>query len=307
MRVLRILTALIILTAAALTAAFCLHPAFAANWAEAISRPALRALSELTEHLPFALLEWGLLALALALFGAACFCWGRRGLRSALLQLARRLGCFILAVAIAFSVMWLPLYHTAIRPACAATDAQLAGACENLISSLNKSALDFSRAPDDLPAKVIHFPFWMRMFDITGFSSFPTGEALISPELPDCALPFVAVHERMHANGYAGEGAANIAAWEDCLARGGLYADSARVWALKYSMDALYDRDTAAYAKCRQMMSEATAASYHAIGGGTRSRAINPGMQAAFSALGVGEAASDYEILAMYIASQTAI
>ena len=307
MRIRRTLTALTVLIAAALTAAFCLHPALAAGWAEAVSRPVLHALSRLTNPLPFALLEWGLLALLLALFGGACFRWGRRGLRSALIQLARRLGGCILAVAIAFSALWLPLYHTSIHPACAATDAQLAAACENLILELNESPLNFSRAPDDLPAKVIHFPFWMRAFDITGFFSFPTGEALISPELPDCALPFVAVHERMHADGYAGEGAANIAAWEDCLARGGLYADSARVWALKYSMDALHDRDTGAYAACRQLMNESTAASYHAIGGGTRSRAINPGMQAAFSALGVGEAASDYEILAFYLASQTAV
>ena len=307
MRVRRTLTALAILIAAALTAAFCLRPAFAASWAEAISRPALRALSQLTERLPFALLEWGVLAAILALFGAACFRWGRHGFRSAAIQLARRLEGCVLTVAIAFSALWLPLYHTSIRPTCAATDAQLSAACENLIHALNESSIDFSRAPDDLPAKVIDFPFWMQLFDITGFFSFPTGEALVSPELPDCALPFVAVHERMHAQGYAGEGAANIAAWEDCLERGGSYADSARVWALKYSMDALRDRDSAAYAACRQLMSEATAANYHAIGGGTRSRAINPGMQAAFTALGVGEVASDYEILAMYIASQIAI
>ena len=307
MRIRRTLTVLTILIAAIFTAAFCLHPSLAAGWAEAVSRPALRALSQLTGRLPFPLLEWGVLAIAIALFGGACFRWGRRGLRSALTQLARRLFCCILAIAIVFSTLWLPLYHTSIRPACAATDAQLAAACENLIQALNESSADFSRVPNDLPAKVIDFPFWMRLFDITGFFSFPTGEALVSPELPDCALPFVAVHERMHANGYAGEGAANIAAWEDCLARGELYADSARVWALKYSMDALRDRDPAAYAACRRLMSESTSDNYHAIGGGTRSGAINPRMQAAFSALGVGEAASDYEILAMYIASQTAI
>ena len=307
MRIRRTLTALTILIAAALTAAFSLHPALAAAWAEAVSRPALRALSQLTERLPFALLEWGVLAAALALFGGACFRWGRGGFRRSIARLARRLGGCALAIAIAFSALWLPLYHTSIHPACAATDAQLAAACENLILALNESSTDFSRAPGDLPAKVIDFPFWMRLFNITGFFSFPTGEALVSPELPDSALPFVAVHERMHAEGYAGEGAANIAAWEDCIARGGLYADSARVWALKYSMDALRDRDSAAYAACRRQMSESTAANYHAIGGGVRSGAINPRMQAAFSALGVGEAASDYEILAMYIASQTEV
>ena len=307
MRLRRIIFATIALLAAVLTAAVCLRPAFAAGWAQAVSLPALRTLERLTEPLPFALLEWGVLALALTLFGTLCFHWGRRGLRHAIALAARRIAVFLLAAAMAFSALWLPLYHGALQPTCAATNAQLAAACENLIAELNAAKLDFSRTPGDLPAKVIAFPFWMRAFDITGFFSFPTGEALVSPELPDCALPFVAVHERMHAEGYAGEGAANIAAWEDCLARGGPYADSARVWALKYSMDALRDRDPSAYAACRKLMRESTAANYHAIGGGTRGRAINPGMQAAFSALGVGEAASDYEILAMYIASQTAV
>ena len=307
MRLRHKLTAVTILLTAALTAALCLRPAFAAGWAERISMPALRLLSRLTDPLPFALLEWGVLALAVVLFGATCFCWGRRGLRGAILRLTRRLFALILTVTVLFSAVWLPLYHTSVRPACAATDAQLAASCENLIRALNTSPPDFSRVPDDLPAKVIDFPFWMRAFDITGFCSFPTGEALVSPELPDCALPFVAVHERMHAEGRAGEGAANIAAWEDCVARGGLYADSARVWALKYSMDALRDRDPAAYANCRQLMNESTTACYHAVGGGTRVRAIKPGVQAAFSALGVGEAASDYEILAFFLASQTAV
>ena len=307
MRNRRSLTALAVLLAAALTAAVCLRPAFAASWAGAVSRPMLRALSRLTESLPFALLEWGLLALMLALFGAVCFRWGQRSLHSALKLLARQLTGIVLAAAVAFSALWLPLYHVSIRPACAATDAQLAASCEDLIRELNAAALDFSRAPADLPAKVISFPFWMRAFEITGFFSFPTGEALVSPELPDCALPFVAVHERMHAYGYAGEGAANIAAWENCLARGGQYANSARVWALKYSMDALRDRDPAAYTECRQKMNESTTVCYRAIGGGTRSRAVHSGVQSAFAALGVGEAASDYEILALYLASQVAI
>ena len=307
MRIRRLLTAASALIAAALTVAVCLYPAFAARWADSVSRPALRALTRLTEHLPFALLEWGLLALALMMFGAACFCWGRRGLRSALARLAQRAVGVVVAAAIAFSALWLPLYHGSVQPTCAATDAQLSAVCENLIADLNGAALDFSRTPADLPAKVIAFPFWMRAFNITGLFSFPTGEALVSPELPDCALPFVAVHERMHARGFAGEGAANIAAWEDCMERGGLYANSARIWALKYTMDALRDRDSAAYAECRQLMNETTAENYRAIGGGTRIRAINPGVQSAFAALGVGEAASDYEILAFYLASQTAV
>ena len=307
MRIRRLLTATAALLAAALTAAVTLLPAFAAAWAEAVSTPVLHMLSRLTEHLPFALLEWGLILLALILFGAACFRWGRCGLRAALGALAHRAIGFALAVAIAFSALWLPLYPASIRPACAATDAQLAAVCQNLIEDLNAAQPDFSRAPADLPAKVIDFPFWMRAFNITGFFSFPTGEALVTPELPDCALPFVAVHERMHARGYAGEGAANIAAWEDCMERGGLYAASARVWALKYAMDALRERDSSAYAECRRLMNEDTAANYRAIGGGTRSRSISPGVQSAFTALGVGDAASDYEILAFYLASQTAV
>lgn len=300
-------TAGIALLAAALAAAVRLWPGFAAAWSEAVSLPLLRGLSRLADPLPFALLEWGLIALAVTLFGETCFRWGRSGVKIALRRLARRICGFALAVAVLFCTLWLPLYPASSTSACAATDAQLAASCEHLIDELNAASPNFSRAPSDLPAKVIAFPFWMRAFGITGFFSFPTGEALVTPELPDCALPFVAVHERMHARGIAGEGAANVAAWEDCMARGGLYADSARVWALKYSMDALYDADPSAYATCRAHMSESTAAHYRAIGGGARRQTVNPGAQAAFAALGVGEAAADYEILALYLASRIPI
>ncbi len=307
MRIRRAFAALTALLAAALAAAVRLCPGFARMWSGAVARPALRALSALTARLPFALLEWGLLALALLLFGAVCFRWGRSGPRAACALLVRRILGFALAVAVMFASLWLPLYPAASASARAATSAQLIASCERLIGELNASAQSFARAPSDLPAKRIAFPFWMRAFGITGFFSFPTGEALVSPELPDCALPFVAVHERMHANGVAGEGAANIAAWEDCMERGGLYADSARIWALKYSMDMLYDDDPAAYSACRGQMSDATAAHYRAVGGGCRGEAIRPGARAAFSALGVGEAASDYEILALYLASRIPI
>ena len=172
MRLRRTLAAMAALLAAALAAAARLWPWFAAAWSEALAKPMLRGLSRLTSPLPFALLEWGLIALALALFGAACFCWGRSGVREALRLLGRRMGSFALAVVVLFCALWLPLYPAPGSIACAATGAQLEASCNRLIDELNAAAPDFSRVPADLPAKRIAFPGWMRLFGITGFFSF---------------------------------------------------------------------------------------------------------------------------------------
>ena len=288
---------------AAPLAAVCLYPPFARAWAQGVALPALRLLTAATMRLPFSLLEWVLVAFcALALYSAARR-WMRRGPFAALWLLTRRLVGLILAAVLSLVALWLPLYSVGDAPAYAASREQLIASCEALIDALNETDLDFSILPEDLPAKRAAFPFWMRAFGISGFFSFPTGEALISPELADSAAPFVAVHEAMHARGHAGEGAANIAAWEECISRGGLYADSARLWALKYSMEAIYDLDPLAYARLRRRMRESTFAAFRQVGGGRRSRAASGSAQAVFSALGVGAAAGDYEILAVYLAS----
>ena len=91
------------------------------------------------------------------------------------------------------------------------------------------------------------------------------------------------------------------------MARGGAYAASARVWALKYSMAALLELDPESYDNCRARMNKTTYASYRQVGGGTRIQPHSSGIRAAFNALGVGEPAGDYEILAAWLASQVCI
>ena len=144
--------------------------------------------------------------------------------------------------------------------------------------------------------------------NLSGFYSFITGEAFIAPDLPRASLPFVAVHEAMHGEGIAGEGEANIAAWARCMELSGAYADSARLWALKYAMAALYAADPALYAARRREMSSACFELYRQVGGGPiRQVTYASGAQAAFSAMGAGTAAGDYEILAVYLASQQSL
>lgn len=288
---------------ASLASALCASPAFAEAWSARVSIPALRALSSLSMPLPFSLLEWGLAALA-ALWTLSLLINLRRSAARAILSFLRRAAGLLTAAALAFIALWLPLYHASAAPAFTANADQLAASCEALIAQLNECAADFDRLPADLPAKPAAFPFWMDACNIVGFFSFPTGEALYAPDLPACAVPFVAVHERMHALGHAGEGEANIAAWNECVRRGGGYADSARLWALKYSMGLLVETDYAAYARCRNLMNPRVYQAYRSIGGGGRTHPERGAAQALFAALGVGDAANDYEILAHYLASR---
>ena len=239
-------------------------------WAEYFSKPALRILNVLGDALPFSLLEWGLLALLLWILPRP-----RR---------LRALFALILSMLLMYALVWVPLYAQA-KPDYDASDAQIEASCADLISILNASEPDFFQTPNDLPAKVCAFPFWMRALKLSGFYSFFTGEALISPDVPACAAPFTAVHEAMHSRGVADEGLCNIAAYEDCLARGGAYADSARLWALRYSMGFVKKADTDAYFHLLCRMNPRTYALFREIGG-----AVCEG--------------GGYEILASYLAAK---
>lgn len=292
-----------LLTMLGLSAALAFGNGFACLWAREVLFPYFPKFSSFTQSLPFALLEWGVIALT-ALIVARCAVRAvRKGVLQSFALLLRQAATLLCAFIFAFCALWLPLYRIGPAPVYAATPAQLIASCEKLIAELNASELDFSILPSDLPAKAIHFPIWMRALKISGLYAFPTGEALISPTVANCAAPFVAVHEAMHARFIASEGAANIAAWEECMRRGGLYADSARLWALKYSMAALYEIDPQAYAQCRRQMRQNTFAAYRQMGGGRAAAPERDGATAVFAALGVSHAATDYEILSAYLAS----
>jgi len=144
----------------------------------------------------------------------------------------------------------------------------------------------------------------MDALNISGFCSFLTGEALVAPDLPPVSLPFVAVHEAMHLEGHAGEGAANIAAWERCMNLGGSYADSARIWALRYGMGLLRREAPELYDGCLARMNENVLQHYRISGGAYAPEAPRKLLLLFYRALNLGAQMQDYEILALYLAAE---
>ena len=195
-------------------------------WQRSLALPLLEGLHRLTAVFPIPLLE---LMLPAALASGL--------LRKRLLPLlAGALGVYLL--------LWYPAYFAAPAPSPAsARDAEPLCLC--LVDALNASPLAFeSPLPSAGDAagmpwarvKAAGRPGWMRALGIAGLFSPWTGEALVDADAPPGYLPFTCVHELMHLRGIADEGAANIAAWQACLSYGGMYADSARLWALRYAM-----------------------------------------------------------------------
>lgn len=261
-------------------------PTFARLWANVFSRPLLNVLASIGMRAPFSLLEC-LVPLLAALFpGAFCL----RFIRKIISTLA-------LMLIFACLTLWYPLYFPEAS-APSANEDQLYALSLNLIHELNTMDETFV-LPDDLPAKPVRFSGWMRALDIGGFCSFLTGEALYSPDLEAIALPFVAVHERLHLDGYADEGAANIAAWEICIARGGAYSDSARLWALRYSMGLLPQSQRKTLI---ESITARTLERYRSSGGAAipQSHGI---FQAFLSFLGIEKQTQNYENLAFYLAA----
>ena len=201
--------------------------------------------------------------------------------------------------------LWYPLYFAEPPLQITVAPAQLAASCRVLMDGLSTSSLDFSVLPDDLPAKQAAFPIWMDALNLAGFASFLSGEALISPELPNASVPFVAVHESMHTQGHADEGETNLAAWDACLRQGGLYADSARLWALKDSLALLRRMDSDAWSiVCGELPPEIDVLLTQ-LGGET----APPGNAAlaALKLLGLAEHAQSYDILALWLAADISI
>ena len=159
------------------------------------------------------------------------------------------------------------------------TPGQLEWLCGALIDALNASPLAFPEPAESLrlaPAaaglpeavvKAARYPEWMRAASVSGLFVPLTGEALADATAPAPLIPFTAVHELMHLSGIADEGAANIAAWDRCLAAGGAFADSARLWALRYAMGLLYRVDEEAWQRARDKMKDPLARVYMDCGG----------------------------------------
>lgn len=270
-----------------------LLPAFSIFWAERISLPLLNILSGIGKRFPFALLEWAV--------GTACVLLLISLLRRRLLRTLFGLGTAVLLI---YLVAWYPLYFLP-QPVYASTPQEISRLCEALIDGLNAYEDEFP-VPDDLPAKFIRFPEWMDALRISGLCSFPTGEALVSPSLEPVSQPFVAVHEAMHLRGVAGEGAANIAAWEECIRRGGAYTRSAQLWALRYGMGVLR-RDAAALYEANMLRMRHVTLQHYREAGGAYTPVPPPAfLRSLYATLGIETAMQDYEILAPRLAAEYA-
>lgn len=282
-----------------------LLPDFAARWSAWVARPMLQTIALIGGRLPFPLMEWGVLALLVALCIGFIYRLCRRGVLHAAVCTLKRICLLLMALVWLLAALWYPLYFAEAPLRITVTSAQLAASCRTLIDDLNADSLDFSEVPDDLPAKYAAFPGWMQVLNLAGFASFLTGEALISPELPNAAVPFVAVHESMHTLGHADEGRTNLAAWAECLRRGGVYADSARLWALKDSLALLRRMDSDAWSSIRSELPPQLEQLLTQLGGET----APPGdaALAVLAPLGLAESVQNYEILALYLAAEMPI
>jgi len=217
----------------------------------------LSLLHRLTAPFPFPVAEPLTLALLLVTLTGL-----RRGPRGFL----RRLSKTALALLLALAVLWGPAMAVPADDLPTPDAQQLAWLCGNLVHALEASAPEFpdpaaalalAPAAAGLPGcrvKVARHPAWLSLAGAWGAFVPLTGEAIVDPSEPPPLIPFTAVHELMHLTGIADEGAANVAAWNRCLAAGDPFAASARLWALRYAMGRLRDADPAAWREMRAKM-----------------------------------------------------
>ena len=239
-----------------------LYPPASLAALEGFSAPVMACLHRLTAPIPFPVTEP--LALALAVILTSSLIVALRNRRR--LRFAVRL---LLAPLALLAMLWGPALCLPEEPVPTPSGEQLAWLCDRLIDRLNASPLAFPdpaealrRAPSAagwpaLCVKAVRWPEWMDACRIWGLFVPLTGEALVDVGAPAPLLPFTAVHELMHLSGIADEGAANVAAWDRCMAAGSPFADSARLWALRYAMGQLHDSDPAAWSAAQNKMKAA--------------------------------------------------
>ncbi len=272
-----------------------LYPSAARTALERFSAPVMARLHRLTAPIPFPVAEP--LALALAILLTSSLIVALRSRRRP--RFAARL---LLALLSLLAILWGPALCLPEEPVPAPSGEQLARLCAGLIDGLNASPLAFSDAGNVLAraaavaggpsrtVKAARLPGWMALAEAWGMFIPLTGEALVDPAEPEPLMPFTAVHELMHLAGIADEGAANVVAWERCLAAGGPFADSARLWALRYAMGHLRGQDEAAW---RAMYAKMEGALKHAF--------LDCGAEADPPGQGLSLVRGDYAALATHL------
>jgi len=249
-----------------------LSPAFARWLLESLSVPGMVLLHRLTAPVPFPVAEP--LALALILFALVglLHAWIAGSFKP-----LKRLTGALFTLLLAFILLWAPALTVSVPDVPVPDADQLSRLCARLVDQLNASPLSFpadvlAQAPlvagePARAAKAARLTGWMALAKAWGMFIPLTGEAMLDPCEPAPLVPFTAVHELTHLTGIADEGAANVAAWERCMAAGGPFADSARLWALRYAMGQLQDADPAAWQKMSAKMEGATLRAFLDCGG----------------------------------------
>ncbi len=163
-------------------------------------------------------------------------------------------------------LLWLPLYSLPrVRPIRPGGE-ELSGLCRNLIQDLDRAGepLPGREAVDSwcaaaareaesvcghpfLPPRAVSGGFLLDKLGIAGFYWPLTGESLVNTDDLITLIPFTICHELAHQAGYAREGEANRAAWRLCGRLGGIFLQSARLYALSTLMPELKAVDPAAW------------------------------------------------------------
>ena len=266
-------------------------PGLAALWQGAVSGAALGMLHRAAAALPFPVIEP--LALAVPLMAL-----GRRG--------PRRLAAALMVAAGMYALLWYPAYWARPAQVCPRSEAaRVEALCADLIDALNAADPDFDGAAEaagdvaGVPwarVKAARYPEWMAALGVSGLFSPWTGEVVVNPEASPACRPFTCVHELIHLRGVADEGAANIEAYRACLRRGGAFAYSARLWALRYALERLSATDPEACRRCLGRMNPPLERNFIPFD------AAEPNPVA--RVLGIGSVTADYDMLVDWLAGE---
>lgn len=282
---------------------FRISSAFSTFWLSRISQPIRNALRAISTRFSFPMFE----IMGLGLIYYVLSKWIQKKYSHLLSMLLVLFSFYIL--------LWYPAYWTN-SSAVISESGNLESLCLSLIEELNQTQIPSPSADDaiqtaiqavsvytgsHLPknaAKIARYPEWMRTFNLSGLYSPWTGEALIDGDTFPGALIFTVCHELMHGKGIADEGAANIAAWNACIAQGGEAAISANLWALRYAMPLLHESDENAWRACLRRMNWSTAFAFRAMNGHSEIvRASSP----LLDLLGISDHTQNYDALIGYL------
>lgn len=264
----------------ALLCAVC--PGFARRALNGLSLPAMAALHRWTARASFPVAELMAAGLASAAACALIEALARAMAGRNAMPLKRWAAGVLrvsLALACALTLLWAPARALPFESPPVPNAEQLEALCDALVASLNASPLRFDSAEAALSAapevaglpwtavKAARWPEWMRALRVSGLFVPLTGEAIANSGAPAPLVPFTAVHELMHLRGIADEGAANIEAWRRCTNVDGPFADSARLWALRYALGMLGQADAPARLRVYEKMKDPLRQVFHAVHG----------------------------------------